>query len=154
MSSTMLERVADEQAGPGQANVSRLPQDMATELTNSEPDPPAHCEWMKPNSFTECCCLYVYVCLSWWVFLDTCIHMDVSLCRSHSPLFSLGWLAKEPQSVPCLHCWGHWLMKQLCGNAGVPNSGHLKHFTQQGALSPGPRAILLSQIHLFKWAST
>lgn len=107
----MLERVANEQAGPGQANVSRLPQDMATELTNSEPDPPAHCEGMKPNSFTECCCLYVYVCVSWCVFLDTCIHMDVSLCHSHSPLFSLGWLAKEPQSVPCLHCWGHWLMK-------------------------------------------
>lgn len=90
------------------------------------------------------------MCVSWCVFLDTCIDMVVSLCHSHSPLFSLGWLAKEPQSVPCLHCWGHWLMKQLCGNAGVPNSGHLKHFTQQRALSPGPRAILLSQIHLFK----
>lgn len=48
----MLERVADEQAGPGQANVSRSPQNMATELTNSEPDLLVHREGMKPNSFT------------------------------------------------------------------------------------------------------
>lgn len=57
------ERVADEQAGPGQANVLRLPQDMASELTNSEPDPPAHCEGMKPNSFTVLFFVCVCVCL-------------------------------------------------------------------------------------------
>lgn len=87
MSSTMLEeRVADEQAGPGQANVLRLPQDMASDWpTQSQIHPLIVKEWNP--TVLQCCCLYVYVCVLVCVSRHIYRHGCLSLSFSFTIIF-------------------------------------------------------------------